>query len=90
MRPWRGPRQLDCHEVGETLQRYLDGEIDAERAHRIEAHLELCVLCGLEVAAYQRIKATLAAQRPAVSAESVQRLREFGERLARGEVSIDP
>ncbi|MBA3398734.1 MAG: zf-HC2 domain-containing protein, partial [Acidimicrobiia bacterium] len=33
------PGGLDCHEVAEVLQHYLDGHIDAERAGRIEAHL---------------------------------------------------
>lgn len=81
---------VDCHEVGVTLQRYLDGDIDGATARRIEAHLKSCLRCGLELEAYRRIKATLAAHRPEVPPESVQRLREFGERLARGELPVEP
>jgi anti-sigma factor (TIGR02949 family) len=76
---------MDCHQVGEVLQFYLDGEIDEERARKIEAHLEDCRRCGLEVATYEHIKATLAARRSEVAPESLDRLRTFGERLARGE-----
>ncbi len=79
------PGGMSCHQVGEVLQQYLDGHIDAERAGRIEAHLDECRRCGMEADTYERIKATLAAQRPDVPAESIDRLREFGERLARGE-----
>lgn len=78
------PGGLNCHQVGEMLQEYLDGNIDAERAERIEAHLEECRRCGLEAETYERIKATLAAQRPEIPEESIERLRAFGERLASG------
>ena len=76
---------MTCHQVGEVLQQYLDGTIDAERAERIEEHLEACRRCGLEAETYERIKATLAEQRAEIPEESVERLRAFGERLARGE-----
>ena len=79
------PGGMSCHQVGELLQQYLDGQIDADRAGRIEAHLDECRRCGMEAETYERIKATLAAQRPDVPAEPLDRLREFGQRLARGE-----
>ena len=81
---------MSCHQVGAVLQEFLDGDIDEERARRIEEHLEECRRCGLEAETYERIKATLAAQRPEVPEESVERLREFGERLARGEEPSSP
>lgn len=84
------PGMMSCHQVGEVLQEFLDGHLDDERARRIEAHLEECRRCGMEAEAYERIKASLAASRPDLPAESVERLREFGERLARGEHPIDP
>jgi len=84
------PGGLDCHEVAEVLQRYLDGHIDAERAGRIEAHLEECRRCGMEAETYARIKAALAAHRPDVPAESIARLREFAESLARGDAPSTP
>ena len=79
-----GDGPLDCHAVGELLQQYLDGHVDAERARRISEHLEDCRRCGLEAETYQRIKAALAARRPTVPAESLARLRQFGARLAGG------
>ena len=79
------PGGMNCHQVGELLQQYLDGQIDADRAGRIEEHLDECRRCGMEAETYARIKATLAAQRADVPAESLDRLREFGQRLARGE-----
>jgi anti-sigma factor RsiW len=79
------PGGMSCHQVGEVLQQYLDGQIDSERAGRIEAHLDECRRCGMEAETYERIKTTLAEQRPEMPAESVDRLREFGQRLARGE-----
>jgi anti-sigma factor RsiW len=79
--------ELECHQVGELLQRYLDGYIDAERARLIEDHLEVCRKCGLEAETYERIKASLAEHRPEVPQDTLERLRDFGERLARGEES---
>ena len=82
----RGGRdELDCHEVGELLQQYLDDHIDHERARLIEAHLEHCRRCGLEAETYQRIKDSLAAHVSEVPPDAVTRLRDFGERLVRGE-----
>jgi anti-sigma factor RsiW len=83
----RGNDELDCHRVGELLQHYLDGHIDEERARLIEVHLEACRRCGLEAETYRRIKASLATRAPEVPHDAVDRLREFGERLARGEES---
>lgn len=76
------PGGMDCHEVAVLLQHYLDGHIDAERARRIERHLEECRRCGMEAEAYERIKSTLAAHRLELPAESVDRLRVFAGRLA--------
>ena len=84
------PGGMSCHQVGEVLQQYLDGQIDPERAGRIDSHRDECRRCGMEAEIYERIKTTLAEQRPEVSAESVDRLREFGQRLARGEYPTVP
>jgi anti-sigma factor RsiW len=81
----QAPGSMTCRHVGEALQEFLDGYIDDERSSRIEAHLEECRRCGMEVEAYERIKATLATKRADLPAESLGRLRDFGERLARGE-----
>ena len=87
---WAMHGGMTCREVGKVLQSYLDEQIDADRAAQIEVHLEECRRCGLEAATYERIKATLAAQRPEIPAESFDRLRAFGERLARGEDPTTP
>jgi anti-sigma factor RsiW len=81
---------MDCHQVGELMQYYLDGQIDDERARRIEEHLEDCRRCGLELETYERIKASLASRRGEVPDESIERLREFARRLARGEEPSTP
>lgn len=81
----RAATPMSCHEVAEVLQAHLDGHVDEHTARRIEQHLDDCRRCGLEAETYERIKAALAAQRDELPADSVARLREFGERLARGE-----
>ncbi len=78
-------RPMECHEVGALLQHYLDDELDERRSARIAAHLEDCRRCGLELEAYEQIKSSLTSRRPEVPADSVERLREFGRRLAQGE-----
>jgi predicted anti-sigma-YlaC factor YlaD len=85
------PGGMSCHQVGELLQQYLDGELDdAERARRIHDHLDECRRCGMEAETYERIKSTIAAERPDIPPESIERLRAFGERLARGEEPTGP
>lgn len=81
---------LDCHAVGELLQQYLDDEIDPKRGALIAAHLDDCRRCGLEAETYERIKRTLATQRPEMPDDSVERLSEFARRLARGEEPSTP
>lgn len=81
-------RPMQCDEVGRLLQHYLDGHLDERRAARLAAHLEDCRRCGLEADTYERIKSSLAERRGSVPAESLARLREFGERIARGEEPV--
>ncbi|MEJ7721869.1 MAG: hypothetical protein WKF58_16220 [Ilumatobacteraceae bacterium] len=52
--------------------------------------IELCRRCGMEAETDAQIKAVLAAHRPDVPAESIDRLRQFGARLARGEDASEP
>jgi len=77
-------RPMTCGEVGERLQYYLDGELDARRTARLVAHLEDCRRCGLEADTYERIKHSLAQRQSVVPADSLARLPEFGARIARG------
>lgn len=81
-------RPMECREVGQLLQHYLDGYVDDDRSRRIAEHLEECRRCGLEAETYERIKSALARRRADVPAESVERLRQFGERLASGDETL--
>jgi anti-sigma factor RsiW len=82
-------RQLSCHQVGKVLQSYLDDELDDDTARKVAAHLEDCRRCGLEVETYEALKASLQRGSAGLVDEPVTRLREFGERLARGEIDLD-
>jgi anti-sigma factor RsiW len=79
----RADRPMSCRQVGRLLQRYLDHDLDEVAARRIMRHLDDCRRCGLEAAAYTEIKASLARRGVNVPADTLDRLRAFGERLAR-------
>jgi len=80
--------KLSCREVGRVLQTYLDDELDDDAARKVAAHLEDCRRCGLESETYEALKASLQRGPAGLADDPVTRLREFGERLARGE--LDP
>ncbi len=82
-RPSRWPRRrpMDCHQVAQVLQTYLDGEIDAVTAVRISRHLEACRRCGMELRAYHEIKQALASRRGRHDPEALSRLRAFSHQL---------
>ncbi len=86
MRKWarrrRAGREATCPEVAEVLQSYLDGHVDDITAQRVHRHLEHCRRCGLEVDTYEAIKDAVAHRTRQVDPEAVERLRQFGERLA--------
>lgn len=85
MTRWWTRRRLMCPEVRRTLQRYLDGEVDAEWAARVRAHLEDCRRCGLEADTYQSLKDNLEARGPDVPDELVARLQQFAQGLVTSE-----
>ena len=74
-------RPMDCHQVAEVLQTYLDGEIDDVTAARISRHLEACRRCGMELQAYREIKQALASHRGRSDLEALGRLRAFSHQL---------
>ncbi len=78
----RVDRPMSCRQVGRVLQRYLDDDIDDLTARRIMRHLEDCRRCGMEATTYAEIKASLARRGDAVPHDTMQRLRDYGERLA--------
>jgi anti-sigma factor RsiW len=74
--------RLACPEVGRLLQRFLDDELDDPNAvDALAAHLDACGKCELEAETYRRIKEALAARRPDLPPETVERLRAFGRQL---------
>lgn len=85
MRPWirrhRKDDEATCAEVAAVLQVYLDGMTDDLTARRVRRHLERCRRCGLEADTYEAIKDALSRRGSDVDAESLVRLREFGENL---------
>ena len=77
----RQSKEASCREVGQVLQSYLDGDVEAGFNEKIESHLEKCRDCGLERETYQQIKSSLARQAPSVDTEAIDRLRDFGNKL---------
>lgn len=74
---------LDCKAVGRVLQQVLDGETDDRTADEVAAHLEACLVCGLEADTYLRIKESLLAH-GVLDHAAADRLRDFGRALADG------
>ena len=75
-----------CHEVGQWLQDYLDGELEDSRTEQVEDHLRTCVRCGLEFDTYTKIVSALhdtAEQSPTLINDVVAlaRLRRFAFQL---------
>jgi anti-sigma factor RsiW len=81
-------RVASCHEVGRRVQSYLDGELDERAMRRIAAHLEDCRRCGLEANTYDALKSALQSGGP-VDPEPIGRLRDFGRRVAAGQIDHD-
>lgn len=75
---------LDCREVARVLESYLDADLDDAIASRIAEHLEQCRRCGLEAATYLEIRRCLIGRTPALTDESLARLRDFADRLRAG------
>lgn len=71
----------DCREVAAVLQSFLDGELPAEQAGKVAAHVEHCDRCGIEADVYDRVKASLARLRIAPDADTMARLRTFAHDL---------
>jgi len=86
----RRQRKLSCRQVGRSLQEYLDGELDdPERVARLREHLEACRDCGLEADTYRALRDAMRHRAPVVESPELQRLRDFGNRLAAGEIDPD-
>ncbi len=86
MRMFRRRKGMSCDQVMEVLQSYLDGETDTETARNVASHLDVCDDCGPESSVYVNIKKSLAAQREDVDPEILETLRNFTDRMVRGEI----
>lgn len=64
----------DCHEVAAVLQSYLDGELPAQDADRVAAHLEHCHRCDIEATTVRRVIDAIQRQRPELDAGTYARL----------------
>jgi len=74
-------KPISCRQLGPVLQAYLDGEVDESDIDAIRAHLDACRDCGLEAETYEQLKNALSRQKPAVPADTLDRLRAFSETL---------
>jgi anti-sigma factor RsiW len=75
--------RMRCMATLRVLQSYLDGALDEVAARRVAEHLEDCRRCGLEAEVYTEIKTALSNRDPTVDPRAIERMRRFGERLAR-------
>ena len=80
-RSWWRRGKLNCREVGASLQLFLDGEVDADFAQGIEAHLAACRDCGLEAETFEAISHALSRSGERLDDDAIERLRQFGEGL---------
>lgn len=86
----RRRRTISCRQVGRSLQEYLDGELDdPELVARLRDHLAACRDCGLEADTYRALRDAMRHCAPVVESPELARLRDFGARLAAGEIDPD-
>ncbi len=72
---------MSCGDVLKVIQSYIDGEIDADTARKVAAHLDQCHPCTDEEHLYAQIKASLARRRRQVDMDVLEQLMSYGERL---------
>ncbi len=85
----RRNKGMNCDEIMEVLQGYLDGVVDEETAREVASHLSDCAICAPEATLYSRIKDSLSAKQLSVDPEVLAGLHTFGERVAKGEFEPD-
>ncbi len=81
-------KNLNCNEVLEVLQSYLDGETDETVARQVSGHLSLCVNCEPESVIYQRIKTTIAVGGSDIDETVLSRLEVFTQRVSTGQIVV--
>jgi anti-sigma factor RsiW len=76
--------RLGCHEVRRVLQAFLDGEIGAEAADLVAAHLESCTRCRFEADTLARVITELRRVRADLDPAAYARLVTAVDRLCDG------
>ncbi len=79
--------RLGCRQVRRTLQALLDGEVTADRAEQVAAHLESCPRCGVEAEILERVIAALQRLRPDLDLAAYTRLLDTVDRIGDHEPS---
>ena len=80
----------DCHEVATVLQSYLDGELAAQDADRVAAHLEHCHHCDIEATTIRRVIEAIRRQGPELDAGTYARLTGVVDQLVGPEETEGP
>lgn len=74
--------RIECMRVGRLLQRYLDGELDDEKAAvTVARHLEACRRCGKAADSIELLKDQVGRLRPDVDPEAVHRVEQVIDEL---------
>lgn len=67
-------RSLSCRRVRRLMHGFLDGEIPADQAERVAAHLDACVDCGIEAEVLRDVVSAIGRQRPDLDPAAIARL----------------
>ena len=79
---FRRSSRARCMEVRRVINGFVDGQVEEGFAAKIAEHLEDCRRCGLDAEVYANIKRSLQSKPPTIDDEAIDRLREFGSKLA--------
>lgn len=77
----RSTGRLDCDQVRDLMQSFLDGELPDRDAGRVAAHLHDCDRCGIDADTYRRVKDRLARLRIPADPAALSRLERFVDEL---------
>lgn len=72
---------LVCREVRKVVQSFLDGELSAEHAHLVAAHIAVCEVCGLDARTLDQVRRAVAGLDRGVDPDALARLERFADRV---------
>ena len=70
-----------CEEVMESLQAYLDDELDERESKRLAKHLSRCTRCSNESTVYQNIKQSIQSRQQPIDPDIKAALEKFSSDL---------